>query len=83
MFAVIDHYIPKITLKDSQHPPWFDLDIHKVCLKKERLRTTYKEKKDPTSRKKFCEARKELKDAVKAKMRANFDNFEKPKTAFY
>ena len=42
------------------------------------MRSTYKEKKDTTSRKKFCEARKELENAVKPKMRANFDNFEKP-----
>ena len=78
IFAVIDHHIPKITLKNAQNPPWFDSDLHKVCLKKERLRAAYKENNDPASYKKFCQARKELKNTVKAKMRANFENFEKP-----
>ena len=78
IFTVIDCHIPKITLKVAQNPPWFDSDLHKVCLKKERLRATYKEKNDPASYKKFCQARKELKNTVKAKMRANFENFDKP-----
>ena len=78
IFAVIDHHIPKITLKNAQNPPWFDSNLHKVCLKKERLRAAYKEKNDPASYKKFFQARNELKNTVKAKMRANFENFEKP-----
>ena len=77
-FSVIDNHIPKISLRDSQNPPWFDSDLHKLCRKKERLRASYNENKDPKFHKKFCEARKELKNAVKVKMRANFENFEKP-----
>ena len=72
-FAVIDHHIPKVTLKDSQNPPWFDSDLHKLCLKKERLRASYNENKDSKFHKKFCQARKELKNAVKVKIRANFE----------
>ena len=49
-----------------------------MCLKKERLRASYNENKDPKFHKKICQARKELKNAVKVKMRANFENFEKP-----
>ena len=72
-FAVIDHHIPKVTLKDSQNLHWFDSDLHKLCLKKERLRASYNENKDPKFHKQFCQARKELKNAVKVKMRANFE----------
>ena len=44
-----------------------------MCLKKERLRASYNENKDPKFHKKLCQARKELKNAVKIKMRANFE----------
>ena len=27
--------------------PWFDAEIHKICLKKERLRSLYKDSKNP------------------------------------
>ena len=36
-------HIPTITLKNSSQPPWFDCDTHQLCLKKERLRSKYKE----------------------------------------
>ena len=79
IFAVTNCHIPKITLKDAQNPPWFDSDLHKVCLKKETYKVRLiKKKNDLASFKKFCQARKELKNTVKAKMRANFENFEKP-----
>ena len=33
-----DIHIPKITVKSQFQPPWFDSDLHKLCLNKERLR---------------------------------------------
>ena len=35
-----DKHIPKLTIKSQFQPPWFDSDIHKLCIKKERLRKT-------------------------------------------
>ena len=31
-----DVNIPKITIKSHSQPPWFDSDVHNMCLKKER-----------------------------------------------
>ena len=37
----IDKYVPIITIKDSNQPPWYDSDSHHLCLKKERLRSKF------------------------------------------
>ena len=67
IFAVIDHHIPKITLKNAQNPPWFDSNLHKVCLKKERLRAAYKEKTILRHTKNFVMLEKNLKTRLKQK----------------
>ena len=36
-------HIPIITLRNKMQPPWFDSDTHHLCLKKERLRSKFKE----------------------------------------
>ena len=36
-----DQYIPTITVKDDRNRPWFDAEVHKLCIKKERLRSQY------------------------------------------
>ena len=66
-----DRHIPKIVFKDDRKLPWFDADIHKMCLKKERLRSLYEESNIPEHYKKFAATRKSLKNAIKSKMKAN------------
>ena len=34
-----DQYIPTINVKDNRNLPWFDAEVHKLCIKKERLRS--------------------------------------------
>ena len=73
-----DRYIPKIVVKDDRQLPWFDAEVHKLCLKKERLRKQYKNSKSPDHYKSFSAARKKLKCLVKSKMRANLNDISSP-----
>ena len=73
-----DKHIPKITIKSQFQPPWFDSDIHKLCLKKERLRQKFNVSKNPVDMEKFKLARKSFKAAVQAKMRSNFEDKSDP-----
>ena len=66
-----DQYIPTITVKDDRNLPWFDTEVHKLCIKKERLRSQYKATQKPEHHVKFSAARKDLKNLVKSKMRSN------------
>ena len=52
--------------------PWFDAKVHKLCIKKERLRSQYKASLKPEHYDKFSAAHKELTNLVKRKMRSNF-----------
>ena len=51
-----------------------------MCLKKERLRSLYKESKSPEHYKKFAATRKNLKSAIKSKMKANLIDSSNPQT---
>ena len=54
--------IPTITIKKKGQPPSFDSDRHQLCLKKERLRTKFKETRRESDYKKYSECRKKLKN---------------------
>ena len=56
----------------------FDSDIHKLCLKKERLRQKYKHSQKTEHYKKYSEARKDIKAAIKSKMRATLNDPSNP-----
>ena len=58
--------------------PWFDSDIHKLCLKKERLRLKHKRTNNPVHYKKYSDARKEIKSTIKSKMRATLSDSTNP-----
>ena len=62
-----NQYIPTINVKDNRNLPWFDAEVHKLCIKKERLRSQYKTSPKPGHYDKFSAARKELKNLVKKK----------------
>ena len=69
--CVCDQYIPTITVKDDRNLLWFDAEVHKFCIKKERLRSQYKATQKPGHYVKFSATRKDLKNLVKSKMRSN------------
>ena len=67
LFRLCDKHIPKITIKPNLQPPWFDSDIHKICLKKERLRAKFKKSQNPDDYDKFRECRKHFKKSLQEK----------------
>ena len=73
-----DKHIPKITIKSQFQPPWFDSDIHKLCLKKERLRQKFKLSKKPEDQEKFKMARINFRKKVQEKMISNFEDDSDP-----
>ena len=78
LFHLCNKHIPKVTIKSQFQPPWFDSDIHKICLKKECLRQKFKQTKKPEDQEKFKMAKKYLKKAVQEKMRSNFEDDSDP-----
>ena len=72
-------HIPKIKVKSKMTPPWFDSDVHKLCLKKERFRKLFRSTGNEMYNTKFKNCRKEIKKTIKVKMRSNFDDDSNPK----
>ena len=75
-----DKHIPKIKIKESFQPPWFDSDVFKLNKKKEHFRKLFKETNDTKYYKKFSSLRKQLKFLIKSKMRSNYDDELSPNT---
>ena len=75
-----DKHIPKITIKESFHPPWYDSEVFKRNKKKENFRKKFKETNSQNHCLKYSSLSKNLKNLVKAKMRSNFDNELFPNT---
>ena len=72
--ALCNKHIPKIKIKESFHPPWFDSDVFRLNKKKELSRKQFKQTSDQRHYKKYSSLRKQLKSLIKSKMRANFDD---------
>lgn len=69
-------HIPTITIQSDCQPPWFDSDTFNLLRKKERLRAKYKESKTPENYQKFSSCRRDLKNLIQEKMRANLNSDE-------
>ena len=54
----MEQYIPTITVKHNNQPPWFDSDTHRLCLKKERLRSKFRETGRAVDYKNYSQSRK-------------------------
>ena len=72
---ICDRHIPNVTIKNNTNYPWYDAEVLKINRKKERLRSRYKLSQNPEHYKKYSQARKQLKNTIKDKMRSKlFDN---------
>ena len=78
--SLCDKHIPKIRIKESFQPPWFDSDVFRLNKKKEHFRKLFKETENTLYYKKYSSLRKELKSLIKTKMRSNFDDDFCPNT---
>ena len=72
--TLCDKYIPKIKIKESFQPPWFNSEVFRLNKKKESFRKQFKQSNDQRHYRKFSSLRKQLKSLIKSKMRANFDD---------
>ena len=75
---ICDKNIPNITIQHKKDMPWFDAEIHKLCVKKDRLRKKYKRTHDPHHYKEFSDCRKKIKMTIKTKMRADLNDSSNP-----
>ena len=73
-----DVNVSKITIKSHSQPPWFDSDVHNMCLKKERMRAKFTKSQCPVDYQKYKESRKQLKNLVNDKMRSSFNDEADP-----
>ena len=78
--SICEKHIPKIAVKNSFQPPWFDSEVFRLSKKKERFRILYKTTQCPEHYHKYSSHRRELKNIIKSKMRSNFDDELSPKT---
>ena len=47
-FSICDKFIPKLTVKSSFQPPWFDSELDGFCKKKNKLLNKFKLENDPS-----------------------------------
>ena len=78
--SICEKHIPKIAVKNSFQPPWFDSEVFRLSKKKERFRKLYKTTQCPEYYHKYSSHRRELKNMIKSKMRSNSDDELSPKT---
>ena len=62
--------IPIICIKSKYQPPWFDCEMHKLCIHKEKLRSLAKKSGKEDDINKYYDSRKEFRKKAKEKMNA-------------
>ena len=80
--------IPTISIKSKYRPPWFDSEMHKLCIHKEKLRMKANKSGSEDELNKFKDARKEFRKKAKEKMNSfiaddPFDNENDIKKKFW
>ena len=81
-FSICDKHIPKVTVKSSYQPPWFDSELDNLCKRKVKLLNTKKRTSDPLLLLEIDEevrrVRKEYKKKVDEKKIDNVTNDDDP-----
>ena len=78
VFSVCDRFIPKVTVKSSFEPPWFDSELDSICKKKNKLLTKYRKTNDPNVNEEIKKVRKEFRTKRDQKKRDNVVNDDDP-----
>ena len=68
---IINKFVPLVNIKTEFKSPWFDSECYRKCKEKEKLHKKFKNSKSLNNEIKFKVCRKEFKNLVKVKMRAN------------
>ena len=69
--SIINESVPLVNIKTEFKSPWFDSECYRKCKEKEKLHKKFKNIRSLNNEIKFIVCRKEFKNLVKAKMRAN------------
>ena len=72
--SIINKSVPLVNIKTEFKSPWFDSECYRKCKEKEKLHKKFKNSRSLNNEIKFKVCRKEFKNLVKAKMRANLCN---------
>ena len=80
IISLCDIHIPKIKVKESYQPPWFDLEVFQLTKKNEKFRKLFKETKSQNHYSRYSSLRKSLKLLIKSKINGNFDSDLSPNT---
>ena len=73
--SICDRYIPKVTVKSSFQPPWFDSELDSICKRKNKLLTKYRTEADPVIKHQLNEEIKKVrKNFRKTNTRKKLDN---------
>ena len=78
--SLCNKHIPKIKVKDSHQPPWFDSEVFRLNKKREKFRKLFKQTKSQCHYSRYTALRKLLKMLIKSKMNTNFDSDLSPNT---
>ena len=71
LFSIIDKYVPKIKVKTEFRSPWFDSECLQKSKEKEKLHKKFKDNSNLKNELKSKTCRREFKNLIKTKMRAN------------
>ena len=78
LFHHVGKNIPTITVKSNSQPPWFDAELHEVCMEKETARRRFKRTNSKLDEINFSNARRKFKSTASKKMRENMYNSDDP-----
>ena len=78
LFALVNKYIPTITINDNFSAPWFDAECHAAYRKKERAHKKFKDENSLANELKRNHSRRQFKFLCNSKMRDNLYNSDDP-----
>ena len=67
-------HIPLVTVKSDFQPPWFDSEVFAKCRKKDKWHKKFQRTRSTNHDLKYRNSRRELRQFIRAKMRANFSD---------
>ena len=76
--SLVQRFIPSVTIKENDNPPWFDDETFKAYKKKSRLREKYKETNLAADYDQYSECRKQYKILLNEKMRTYVEDESDP-----
>jgi len=74
LMTLVNHYIPKVNIKNKSAPPWIDAEVIETSRLKEKAYKKAKQNKTEYRWKKYTDLRNSIKNLVSAKYKAYLEN---------